>query len=103
MQEEHAMANQTPRILQQQPSRDDDREQQQSGSTDFQGNKPAGKQQMGEGSYEGTRDYDQRQAEYMKTHDVQKDAEAAKPKSEQEAKEMREAEEEGKSHSKGEH
>ncbi len=96
------MANQTPRILQQQPSRDDDREQQQSGSADFQENKPAGKQQMGEGSYEGTRDYDRRQAEYMKTHDVRKDAEAAKPKSEQEAKEMREAEEEGKSHSKGE-
>ena len=96
------MANQTPRILQQQPPRDEDREQQQSGSTDFQDGKPAGKQQMGEGSYEGTRDYDRRQAEYMKTHDVQKDAEAAKPKSEQEVREMRQAEEEGKSHSKGE-
>ena len=58
---------------------------------------------MGEGSYEGTRDYNQRQAEYMKTHDVRKDAEAARPKSEQEAREMREAEDEGKSHSKGEH
>lgn len=86
------MANQTPRIL-----------QQPSGSTESEHDKPAGKQQMGEGSYEGTRDYDQRQAEYMKTHDIQKDAEAAKPKSEQEAREMREAEEEGKSHSKGEH
>lgn len=96
------MANQTPRILQQQPSRDEDRDQQQSGSTDFQDGKPAGKQQMGEGSYEGTRDYDRRQAEYMKTHDIQKDAEAAKPKSEQEAREMKQAEEEGKSHSKGE-
>ena len=43
------MANQTPRILQQQPSRDEHRDQQQSGSTDFQDNKPAVKpQQMGE-------------------------------------------------------
>ena len=97
------MSNQTPRILQQQPQRESDREQQQQGSTDFQGKKPAAKEQMGEGSYEGTRDYDQRQAEYMKTHDVQKDAEAAQPKSEAEAREMEQAEEEGKSHSKGEH
>jgi len=98
------MTNQTPRILQQQPSREGDREQQQSGSTDFQSKKPGAKeQQMGEGSYEGTRDYNQRTAEYLKTHDVKKDAEAAKPKSEQEASEIEQAEEEGKSHSKGEH
>lgn len=84
------MANQTPRILQQQPTPDNE--------------KPAAKQQqMGEGSYEGTRDYNQRQAEYMKTHDVEKDAEAAKPQSEEEARDMKDAEEEGKSHSKGEH
>lgn len=89
-------SDKTPRILQQQPSRDDaQKEQQQS---------PAAKQQqMGEGSYEGTRDYNQRQAEYMKTHDVKKDAEAAKPKSEEEARELKRAEDEGKSHSKGEH
>jgi hypothetical protein len=95
------MTNQTPRILQQQPSHEGDREQQQSGSTDFQESKP-GAQQMGEGSYEGTRDYNERTAEYLKTHDVRKDAEAAKPKSEEEAREMKQAEEEGKSHSKGE-
>jgi hypothetical protein len=88
-------SDKTPRILQQQPSRDEElQEEQQS---------PAAKQQMGEGSYEGTRDYNQRQAEYMKTHDVKKDAEAAKPKSEEEARELKQAEEEGKSHSKGEH
>jgi len=90
--------SQTPRILQQQPERESDRDQQQ------QSGKPQGRQQqMGEGSYEGTRDYNQRTAEYLKTHDVKKDAEAAKPKSEQEASEMEQAEEEGKSHSKGEH
>jgi hypothetical protein len=95
------MSSQTPRILQQQQQRESDREQQQQGSTDFQDNKPAGRQQqMGEGSYEGTRDYDQRTAEYLKTHDVKKDAEAAKPRSEEEAREMEQAEEEGKSHSK---
>ena len=96
--------SQTPRILQQQPERDSDREQQQSGSTDFQGgDKPQGRQQqMGEGSYEGTRDYNQRTEEFLKTHDVEKEAEAAKPKSEQEARDMERAEEEGKSHSKGE-
>jgi hypothetical protein len=87
-------SDKTPRILQQQPSRDEEQQEQQS---------PAAKQQMGEGSYEGTRDYNQRQAEYMKTHDVKKDAEAAKPKSEEEARELKQAEEEGKSHSKGEH
>ena len=58
---------------------------------------------MGEGSYEGTRDYNQRTAEYLKSHDVKKDAEAAKPRSEQEAREMEQAEQEGKSHSRGEH
>jgi hypothetical protein len=88
-------SDKTPRILQQQPSGDEElQEEQQS---------PAAKQQMGEGSYEGTRDYNQRQAEYMKTHDVKKDAEAAKPKSEEEARELKRAEDEGKSHSKGEH
>lgn len=96
--------SQTPRILQQQPERDSDREQQQSGSTDFQGeSKPQGRQQeIGEGSYEGTREYNKRTEEYLKTHDVEKDAQAAKPKSEQEARDMERAEQEGKSHSKGE-
>ena len=93
---------QTPRILQQQPERDSNaQQQQQSGSGEFQPGqgKP---QQMGEGSYEGTRDYNQRTEEYLRTHDVDKDAEAAKPRSEQEARELEEAEREGRSHSKGE-
>ncbi|WP_332814094.1 hypothetical protein [Ramlibacter sp.] len=61
------------------------------------------RQQMGEGSYEGTRDYNQRTDQYLKSHDVKADAEAARPRSEQEAREMKEAEREGRSHSKGEH
>lgn len=93
------MSNQTPRILQQQPDRDEQQQQ----SADSRDDKPGARgEPMGEGSYKGTADYDRRQAEYMKTHDVRKDAEAAKPRSEEEAREMQRAEEEGKSHSKGE-
>lgn len=89
------------RVLQQQPPRHSDPQQQQAGSTDFQP-KPAGQQQMGEGSYEGSRDYKERTEAYLKTHDVEADAEKAKPRSAEEARELEKAEEEGKSHSKGE-
>lgn len=84
-----------PRILQQQ--------QQQSGSNDSQ-SKPEGQgeQQMGEGSYEATRDYQKNIKDYLKKADVGADADAAKPRSEQEAREIDEAEKEGRSHSKGE-
>ncbi|MDB5947314.1 MAG: hypothetical protein JWQ33_2340 [Ramlibacter sp.] len=93
----------TPRVLQQQPPRHSDPQQQQAGSSDFQP-KPEGKQQqMGEGSYEGTRDYQKRTEDYLKKADVEADAEKAKPRSADEARELEQAEEEGKSHSKGEH
>jgi hypothetical protein len=94
-----------PRILQQQPERDSDQEQQQSGSRDFQPKAAAekGDKQMGEGSYEATRDYQKDIEEYLKRGDVEADAKAAKPRSQQEARELDEAEEEGRSHSKGEH
>jgi hypothetical protein len=105
----------TRRTQQQQPHGDRVAQQQQmAGSNEFQSRpqasagqpgSPSGSQpqQMGEGSYEATRDYDQRVQEYLKKADVQKDAEAARPRSEQEAREMKQAEEEGKSHSRGEH
>lgn len=93
----------SPRILQQQPPRHSDPQQQQAGSSDFQPKPAAGKQeQMGEGSYEGSRAYQQRTEEYLKKADVEADAEAAKPRSAQEARELERAEEEAKSHSKGE-
>lgn len=92
-----------PRILQQQPERESDQQQQQSGSSDFQPQAAGGNQEMGEGSYEGTREYQKNLGDYLKKADVQKDAENAKPRSEQEARDMTEAEQEGKSHSKGEH
>lgn len=58
--------------------------------------------QIGEGSYEATRDYQKNIADYLKDADVAADAKAAQPRTEQEAREMQEAEEQGKSHSKGE-
>ena len=92
-----------PRILQQQPPRHSDPQQQQAGSSDFQPKPAVGKpEQMGEGSYEGSRDYQQRTEEYLKKADVEADAEAAKPRSAEEARELEQAEEEAKSHSKGE-
>jgi len=93
-----------PGSLQQQPIRhtvQQQQQQQQSGSNEFQ-SKPGAQQQMGEGSYEGTRQYNQRTEEYLKKADVEADAEAAKPRSEQQAREMEQAEKEGRSHSKGE-
>ena len=97
-------SNSKARILQQQPVRESDPQQQQAGSNEFQP-KPAGQkgeQQMGEGSYEATRDYQKNIKEYLKDADVEADAEAAKPRSEQEARELDKAEEEARSHSKGE-
>lgn len=97
-----------PRILQQQPERESDPQQQRSGATDFQGQgqpqAQGGQDQVeGEGSYTATRDYQKNIKEYLDKGEVQKDAEAAKPRSESEAREMEQAEREGKSHSKGEH
>lgn len=57
-------------------------------------------QQMGEGSYEATRDYQKNIGEYMKKADIEADAKAAKPRSEQEARELKRAEEEGLAHAK---
>jgi hypothetical protein len=89
-----------PRILQQQPERDADPQQQRAGATDFQ---PEGQGQVeGEGSYSATRNYQKDIKEYLDKADVEKDAEAAKPRSESEARELEEAEREGKSHSRGE-
>ena len=59
-----------------------------------------GSQQMGEGSYEATRDYQKNIGDYLKRADVQADAEAARPRNAGEAREMERAEREGRSHSK---
>jgi len=93
----------TPRTLQQQPQRASDPQQQRSGATDFQARPDAqGSQVEGEGSYTATRDYQKNIKDYLDKADVGKDAEAAKPRSESEARELQQAEDEGRSHSKGE-
>jgi len=85
-----------PRILQQQPVRESDPQQQRGGQA-------AGAQVEGEGSYSASRDYQKNIKEYLDQADVQADAEAARPRSESEARELEQAEREGRSHSKGEH
>jgi hypothetical protein len=57
-------------------------------------------EQIGEGSYEGTRDYQKRMDDYLETADVEADAQAARPADDAEAAQMKEAEQEGLSHSK---
>ena len=96
-----------PRILHQQTKRDSDMQQQQAGGNDgqsqAQGTGQKAGQEMGEGSYEATRDYQKNIGEYLEKADVEADGEAAKPRSAEEAEEMKKAEQEGLSHSKGEH
>jgi len=81
-----------PTRPQQQPAREGDPQQPPQ----------AGGQQMGEGSYEATRDYQEDIQDYLKKGTVEADARAAKPRSEAEAKDLEQAEREGKSHSRGE-
>jgi hypothetical protein len=57
-------------------------------------------QQIGEGSYEGSRQYEERTKAYLETADVTADAEAAKPDSPEEVEQLKKAEQEGLSHSK---
>jgi hypothetical protein len=77
---------------QQQPQRQDSQQQQQSG----QG------QQYGEGSYSGTKQYNEGLKKHMNQHDIEREALDAAPKSEEEAREMEEAEREARGRSKAE-
>ena len=70
----------------------DSQQQQQSG----QG------QQYGEGSYSGTKQYNEGLKKHMNQHDIEREALDAAPKSADEEREMEEAERVGKSKSKGE-
>jgi hypothetical protein len=88
-------------LQQQKPAQHGDMKQQQAGSADFQPQAGADAD-IGEGSYKATRDYQKNIKDYLQDADVQADAERAKPRSEQEARELERAEREGRSHSKGE-
>ena len=57
----------------------------------------------GEGNYKATQDYIERTRNFIDSGKVEEAAEKSKPKNQQEAREMHDAEEKGKSHSKGEH
>ena len=77
--------------LQQQPRRFSDRQQQQSGSREFQprqsqsGDGPSG--QMGESSYEGTRNHEDNIRSYLRDASIKSASEGAKPASPQRPKE----------------
>ena len=59
-------------------------------------------EQYGEGSYKGTRQYNEVLKDHVEHHDIEGDARRAAPRSEEEAREMEEAERIGRSKSKGE-
>ena len=69
-------------------------------NTDKATDKPIRAGQIGEGSYEGTDGYSKSIESYLRTADVDRDAEAAAPRSAGEARELLAAEAEGASHSK---
>jgi hypothetical protein len=72
--------------------------QRQSQTPDDKAGKP--EQQMGEGSYEGTRDYQENIKTYLDKADVKSDAEAAEPATAEEAQALKKAEDEALSHTK---
>ena len=58
-------------------------------------------QQYGEGSYQGTRQYNQGLKDHVEHHDIEREARDAAPRSASEEKEMEEAERIGRSKSRG--
>lgn len=88
-------------------NRSDDRRQdpgqsrQSSASSQQQPQRGADGKQHGEGDYKATRDYDRGLKEHLETHDVEREARDAAPRSDEEAREMREAEDYGKRKAEG--
>ena len=78
----------------------DKHDKQDAPDSDVETEKPSRAGQIGEGSYEGTDGYAKRIGSYLRTADVEKDAEAAAPHSRREARDMLAAEIEAASHSK---
>lgn len=58
--------------------------------------------QYGEGNYAATRQYNAGLKDHVEHHDIEKEAREAAPKSEEEARQMEEAERAGRSRAKGE-
>ena len=59
-------------------------------------------QQYGEGNYKATRDYNEGLKEHVQGHDIEREARDAEPRSEEERRQMEEAERIGRSKSRGE-
>ncbi len=59
-------------------------------------------QEHGEGNYKATRQYNEGLKDHMQHHDVEREARDAAPKSEDEKRQMEEAERKGRERSKGE-
>lgn len=57
----------------------------------------------GEGNYKATQDYNERTKKFIDSGKVDEAAAKARPKNPDEARQMEQAEQAGKSHSKGEH
>jgi hypothetical protein len=87
-----------PAVLPAQP--DAGQSQQQGGSKQSQSAQSQPTRQIGEGSYEGSREYGESMKAYLETADVKADAEAAQPASPEQAALLKKAEQEGLAHSK---
>ena len=81
------------------PSQDKDRPQQPGGQQQQQQSGEG--QQYGEGNYKATRDYNRGLKDHVEHHDIEKEARDAAPRSEEEAREMEQAEREGKDRARG--
>jgi hypothetical protein len=77
------------------------RQQQSSDGQQQQQDAGGGAGQYGEGNYKATRDYDRGVKEHMQSHDVEREARDAAPRSDAEEKEMQDAERQGRSRAKG--
>jgi hypothetical protein len=75
-------------------------QQQSSGGQQQEAASGAG-QQYGEGNYKATRDYDRGVKEHMRTHDIEREARDAAPRSDAEEREMEDAEAKGRSRARG--
>ena len=91
-------AKRPPRAQQQGGSTSVIQAHQKHAQTPVQPGKPA--QQMGEGSFERTRDYQQNIKSYLTKADEKSDAEATRPATAEEAKVLKKVEDEAPSHTK---
>ena len=88
-----------PRVLQQQPRRESDPQQQRAGATDFQ---PRGQMEGGGGHTAGRDHYQTNPRDCSDRAEMQADGDAARPRSESDARELLGTERGARSHSKAE-